>query len=313
MVQPIDRDGGIRILGPFKRAFLLAAITLGTPFAALGQQRTTLTIANRSGQPISELYVSATRTTNWGDDRLGAATIASGSTFRLRLTEGCLYDLQVVYQDSRVEERMRANLCRSPLQTFTAAQARAAPVDPEQHFTLENRTTRPITEIATAPAGGGASSTWSDNLTDTPVLPGAKQDVTFHGDCHTNLRVTFDNGSVEQRRDLAFCTPDASLVVVPGWTTLDEVPPAVPPSDAITLTNRSSHRIVEVFLSPANDPPGDERLGSQVLEPGADATIALDRNGTCVFTLRAVFEGDVPDQVQDGIDFCPRRTLVVGP
>ena len=289
---------------------LMAVGLCAASTAAQAQQRSNLTVSNRSGQPIAELYVSNTRTSTWGDDRLGTATIAAGRTFRLRLADGCLYDLQVVYQDGRVEERMRANICRVPLQVFTAAEAHAVPQEPTQAFDVENRTVQPISEVAVSTASNADPT---ENLLSAPLYPGASQSVTYRGECHADVRVTFDNKSVEQRHLVDLCSPGTVVVVAPGWTTLDETPPPVAPTDPITIANHSGHRIAELFIYPPDGLHGDDRLGMRVLDDGAETTVALDRGGACVFTLRAVFEGAVPDQVQDGIDFCPRRALTVSP
>ncbi len=272
----------------------------------------TLALVNKSGQVIEELYISSTRDSGWGEDRLGNGSIEKNATFRVRLTEGCLYDLQVAYADKRTEERMRVNLCRTPMQTFTGAEAHAPPVVPSHEITLENHTSRPITSLAVADTGDDpGEEDWGDNLLGTPLLPGASATVSYEGDCQMGVRVLFANGAAEQRHAADLCLDSKVLTVVPGWTTQDDQTPAEP-AESLTVTNHGAHRLTELYVYPDDGPKGDERLGTRVLDPGAQIGLALQRDGKCLFTVRSVFEGDIPDQVQQGIDFCPRRTMEVG-
>lgn len=304
----------------------LVATLLGCTAAAAqtttGQTgRPTLALTNRSGQEIEELYVSSTQASGWGDDRLGDKVIEKNATFRLRLAEGCLYDLQVVYADNRTEERMRVNLCRTPAQVFTAAEAHAAPPVPTHEFTLDNRSTRTITGVSVADTSDGAGEEeWGDSLLTGNLVPGTGAKLTFTGECQTAVRVVYDNGSVEQRHSVDLCAGAKELAVAPGWTTQEEpgnAAPAPEPAGLVTVSNRGGARMTELFVysddAGAGDPERrDERLGTRVLEPGGEVQIALQRDGKCLFTVRGVFAGDVPDQVQSGIDFCPRRTVDVG-
>ena len=292
----------------------LTAVSLLAVWAPASAETTrpTLALVNKSGQSINELYISSTRNTDWGGDRLGNGTIDKNATFRLRLTEGCLYDLQVVYADKRTEERMRVNLCRTPTQTFTAAEAHAIPTVPSHQFTLENHSTQPIAALAVAdPSGRPGAEDWGDNLLPSPLPPGGRATVSYEGACLMAVRVLFDNGSAEQRHPAELCTDAEALTVQPGWTTGGDAAPAEIAAP-VTVTNRSSHRVVELFLDPDDTPRGDERLGTRVLDPGAAVQLALQRDGKCRFTVRSVFEGHVPDEVTPGIDFCPRRAVDVG-
>lgn len=277
----------------------------------------TLALVNKSSQVIEELYISSTRDSGWGDDRLGTGSIERNATFRVRLNQGCLYDLQVAYADKRTEERMRVNLCRTPSQTFTGADAHAPPAVPSHDVTLENHTSRPITSLAVADTSDQpGEEDWGDNLLGTPLLPGARITVSYEGDCQVGVRLRFANGASEQRHTADLCADPKVLTVTPGWATQDDLPPAEP-AEPLSVTNRSSHRLVELYAypddAPADDPSRtEERLGTRVLDAGGKLPLALQRDGKCLFTLRGVFEGDVPDQVEHGIDFCPRRTVDVG-
>ena len=293
---------------------LIALLPFSLPAAAQTNARPTLALVNKSGQAIEELYVSAARSSDWGDDRLGNGTVDRNATFRLRLSDGCLYDIQVVYADKRTEERMRVNLCRTPTQTFTAAEAHAAPAVPTHQFTLENHTVRPISSLSLADTSDTAGAEdWGDNLLSGPLAPGARVPVSFTGDCDMAVRVLFDNGAGQQRHTASLCGGDNPVLSVgPGWATEEDGAPPPEPAAPVTVTNNSPHRAMELYVFPDDGPKGDERLGTRVLDPGASVQISLEREGKCKFTVRSVFEGNVPDEVDRGIDFCPRSTVAVG-
>lgn len=70
-------------------------------------------LVNHGRTPIREVYVSAARDTNWGEDRLGAATLAPGRHLEVRLPlNDCLNDVRVVWADGRREDRRQVDTCR---------------------------------------------------------------------------------------------------------------------------------------------------------------------------------------------------------
>ncbi len=70
-------------------------------------------LVNRSRSPVNEVYLSMTGEDDWGDDRLGDATVPAGATKVIRLPPGeCLYDLRVVFANGEASEKRRLNLCQ---------------------------------------------------------------------------------------------------------------------------------------------------------------------------------------------------------
>lgn len=65
---------------------------------------------------IREVYLTPTRDTHWGDDRLGRETMPARFRLELRLPEegGCNWDLRVVYEGGQSMERRDQNLCSNP-------------------------------------------------------------------------------------------------------------------------------------------------------------------------------------------------------
>jgi hypothetical protein len=69
-------------------------------------------IVNQAASPINELYASPTSEDSWGQDRLGQNIVRARGRQNIRLPRGgCQYDLRVVWQDGRSEERRDVNLC----------------------------------------------------------------------------------------------------------------------------------------------------------------------------------------------------------
>jgi S1-C subfamily serine protease len=70
-------------------------------------------LVNRSGRVVREAYASLSTDTGWGSDRLGQSVLAAGRSFTLSLPNGpCRWDLRVVYEDQREEEKRNLNLCQ---------------------------------------------------------------------------------------------------------------------------------------------------------------------------------------------------------
>jgi hypothetical protein len=58
------------------------------------------TLVNRTGLEIREIYVSPTRKSDWGRDRMGDNTLANGASrhFKFGQTASCRQDLKVVFE-----------------------------------------------------------------------------------------------------------------------------------------------------------------------------------------------------------------------
>jgi hypothetical protein len=85
-----------------------------TPPAASGPAtgNPSFNLINQSSRVIEEFYASLSTQPNWGEDRLGDATVAPGASFAVRLPEGpCVYDIKVVFQGGQSTERRNVNTC----------------------------------------------------------------------------------------------------------------------------------------------------------------------------------------------------------
>ncbi len=272
-----------------------------------------LSVVNRTTTDITEIYVSPTSSDQWGEDRLGDDALGAGKSFRVRLgrTRDCRFDLRVLYEDGRREERNGQDICRNRQVIFdgSAATAPPPPEAPEHKVTLQNRSRRAIQQVfissADAPEWG------DDRLTDGTVAPGESTTLAYRGPCVADLRIVFANRAAEERRGLDLCDTPA-LSITPGWTTADD--PPTPGPETIDVVNHTSRDVVELYLRPMRRAdPGPDLLADKVIPPGGHLAVPLDRGEDCRFAARAVLGGPGEDKVLDGIDLCATQELVLEP
>src|SRR5687767_14098773 len=79
--------------------FVAGLIASGTVSAASGDAD--FTLVNRTGLEIREIYVSPTKRSEWGRDRLGDGTLKNGASrhFKFGQTAQCRQDIKVVFED----------------------------------------------------------------------------------------------------------------------------------------------------------------------------------------------------------------------
>jgi hypothetical protein len=93
--------------------FLLAlvAVIFAAPASASDEE---LTIVNRTGYVISEIYISPTRTDNWEEDIMGREVLGNGERVVVdfsRSEDACLWDMLVIYEDEEEVSWDALNLC----------------------------------------------------------------------------------------------------------------------------------------------------------------------------------------------------------
>jgi hypothetical protein len=114
-----------------------AAIFLLVDCCAVRADPTTVSnaqVENRSATPIQDLYIRKAGTDDWGKNAIDN-TIAAGAVRHLAVHEddGCNYDLRIVFQDGRSEERREVNLCQGltviepPVEKETAQEPKQQP------------------------------------------------------------------------------------------------------------------------------------------------------------------------------------------
>ena len=75
-----------------------------------------------------------------------------------------------------------------------------------------------------------------------------------------------------------------------GWS---GAPVSAQPKDpSFRVVNRSPSAVQELYASPSTQPNwGQDRLGADVVQPGASHIVRLPTDGNCVYDLRFVYEG----------------------
>jgi len=74
-----------------------------------------VTVVNRAGRTMLQLFVSPSTERSWGVDRLGDGVLRPGGSVVVRLARDgeCEVDLRAVFEDHSVLERRRVDSCRS--------------------------------------------------------------------------------------------------------------------------------------------------------------------------------------------------------
>jgi S1-C subfamily serine protease len=293
-------------------------------------------LVNRSGRTINAAFASLSTETNWGQDRLGAnVVLPNGQRFQLSLPQGpCQWDVAVVYDDGRREEKRNQNLCAVAEVAFDASQARVVAPAPNQQggqpaapapqagntgdpsFALVNRSGRTIVEafasLATAQGWG------TDRLGANVVLAAGQrfQMSLPQGPCLWNLAVIYDDGRREEKRNQNLCTVtelafDASQAraVGPAPNQQGGQQPSPAPSAAGTgdpsfaLVNRSGRTIALAYVSLVNTPGwGEDRLGNAMVGNGQRFQINLPA-GPCRWSVAVVFD-DGRREEKRNVDLC---------
>jgi hypothetical protein len=95
---------------------------------------TNFKLVNSSAESIFEFYISPLKSTGWGKDILGEDVLMPGyeQPFTAGSSNGCQFDLKVVYKNKRIEEKRNLNLCQLERVVFdgrssTAPTAQANP------------------------------------------------------------------------------------------------------------------------------------------------------------------------------------------
>lgn len=200
----------------FRRALVAALLGILAVPAALAPARAQSTdpsfrVVNNTTDVVNEIYASPSSQRNWGPDRLGRDVIQPGANYIVRLPAGeCVYDIRVVYQGGRSEERRNINTCNITdfvLGAQGSGQRTQAPRGAQQgnpSFNLVNQSGRIIEEFYASPT---SQNTWGrDLLGDDVVQPGANFAIRLPvGECNYDIRVVFAGGQSSERRNVNTC------------------------------------------------------------------------------------------------------------
>lgn len=176
-------------------------LLLLTTTSALAQQNPSFNLANKSPQPIAQVFVTPAGDANWGQNRLTSGPIAPGASFAVRrkVDGNCVFDLRVVYADKTREEKRTVNTCTADDIAFGGAAApKAAAATDNPGFHLVNHDKLAIAELYAGPAGKARGA----NLLDKGALPpDASMDIKLPASqgCSTTLEIVFADKSSKKR------------------------------------------------------------------------------------------------------------------
>lgn len=202
------------------RRFLVAAL-FGLIAATAAQAQSndpSFRIVNNTQMTVNEVYASPSSDRSWGHDRLGTEVIRPGASHIVRLPAGdCTYDVRVVYQGGRSEERRGVNTCNitdfvlgatgnaGPAPTPTPAPGRPQTGGQgNPSFNLVNNSGRVIEEFYASPA---SQQNWGpDRLGNDTVSPNSRFAIRLpQGECMYDLRIVFQGGEAREQRRVDAC------------------------------------------------------------------------------------------------------------
>lgn len=218
---------------------LIAAALIGASLGVAAAQTSNINpdvyVANQSTSAIVRLFASPVSDDSWGQDRLGGATIRPGARGELRPERGrgCLWDIRVIYQNGREEEKRRVELCsisevvfdgqaaRMPQQTQRPPQPppvppQPPPVPPAPPPSADTMVTNqgPATVVGLYVQPAGAADWGQDRLGSATLRATGRFHLRLPAEqgCLWNLRIHFAGGAVDNRTGIDLCaTPELTV------------------------------------------------------------------------------------------------------
>ncbi|MFC7737240.1 hypothetical protein ACFQX4_15620 [Roseomonas sp. GCM10028921] len=170
-----------------------------------------LTLVNRHGARIDEIYVSSSNEGDWGPERLPGG-LGRGDRQTLSLPVDCVADLRVVFPSGGAEERREVNICQNPLVSIRPGWTIAARLDEGEEddgprpgsVRLRNAARLPIVELYIDPPGAARGE---DRLGATVLGANETLDIAppEGGACPARLTAVFRDGRKVTRDPLDLC------------------------------------------------------------------------------------------------------------
>lgn len=175
-----------------------------------GGQRTAITVLNEGGRPAVSLFISSSRVSDWGDDRLIANRIAPGGRFAMEIERDnqCNYDIRIVFEGGREERRMRQNICERREIAFggpNATRIDGGGPATGRRATFVNDGHVAVRELYLTPV---SDSHWGDDRLGSETLPRRfrfELRLPQEGGCRWDVRLVYEGGQSSERRDQDLC------------------------------------------------------------------------------------------------------------
>lgn len=185
------------------RLLLILGLFLGAGLAVPAQAQNRFNLMNSTGQTIERVFVSPSRSSNWGGDVLGNAVLPPGqSIWIVPQLSDCMLDIKVVYQGGREEERRQVNACSLSRVVWGGAPAGVG--DPS--FQFVNRTGVVVNELYVSLS---TDTNWGrDRLGQGTLAPGAGMPIGLPAGkvCTVDIRVVYADGRALERRGVETCS-----------------------------------------------------------------------------------------------------------
>ncbi|WP_170181965.1 S1C family serine protease [Phreatobacter stygius] len=167
-------------------------------------------ILNEGTNPIESLFISSSKVSTWGEDRLGASRIAPGDRFSTQVErdDQCNYDFRIVYQGGREERRMRQNICDRREVAFGGPNAfRIDGGGPEggRRLVFVNQGRTDVRELYLTPV---TDTHWGDDRLGSETLPRRfrlELRVPNEGGCRWDVKLVYEGGQTLEQRDQDLC------------------------------------------------------------------------------------------------------------
>ena len=287
-------------------------------------------VRNRSGNTLQTLKLTSADGEE-SDDILIASVLNEGATFTGRFTrsEGCTYDVTATFDGDAEEQTLQQrNLCTNREVVFQAGNQAPAPgaqggqgggaAQEQIQVEIVNRGSITIQTLNARPA---RANSWGRDRLGSEVIA-ARNSFTLRvprGNCQYDVRVTFDGNREEVRRNVNLCeTRELAFTgpaLAPGRgarkapANQGEQRPAI--SD-VTVVNEGNKIIEALFISSSKVSTwGEDRLGTQRIEPGARFSTQVERDNQCNFDFRIVYQGGREERRMRQ-NICDRREIAFG-
>lgn len=173
---------------------------------------------------------------------------------------------------------------------------------PNPSFNLVNRTGRVIERAYASPA---SQDTWGPDRLGENMLPSGRAApirLPADGNCIYDVRVEYQGGGEDEQRGVNTCNI-VDVVFGRGGTQRGQQRAATT-DPSFRLVNRSGRQINEVYATAANvDTWGNDRMGSEVVPPGATHIVRIPADGNCIYDVRVVYY-DGTSAEKRGINLC---------
>lgn len=158
-----------------------------------------ITLLNWAARPIQQVLVSPSDAGDWGDDRLGNASLSVGDAATIRYRGDCVADIRVVFDNRSAEERRGVDVCATRhvaiqpgWDTDDTVPSGAVSGQLTELLTVVNRTGRAATGLYLYPDASPEHG--PDLLAGSKLAPDARLDVSIRrpaDQCSFTAQVVF--------------------------------------------------------------------------------------------------------------------------